>query len=104
MREHVDEDEPWFARECRVDVKLVDDDAAMVFLTTRQELEADDQRGGVEATVRFDDADDDVALQVALTARGFEHDVRLTYARRGPKEDHELAPGRALLFGGDPLQ
>ena len=76
----------------------------MVDLATGQELQAEDERAGVEATVGLDHADDDVSLQVPLAARGLEHRVRLADARRGAEEDDELAAARASLLGVHPAK
>jgi hypothetical protein len=93
-------------RECqrRVEVELFDDDTPMVDLATGQELQAEDERAGVEATVGLDHADDDVSLQVPLAARGLEHRVRLADPRRGAEEDDELAAARASLLGVHPAK
>ncbi len=71
---------------------------------SRQELEAEDERFGVVAPVRLDDADDDVALLIELDARGFEHGVRLADAWRRAEEDRELAPDGLFLGRANALE
>src|SRR5580658_5341181 len=100
MGELVDQDEPWLSRQRPVEVELFERDPAVLDALFWKEREADDERPGLIAPVRLDDAHDDIALEVALRARGLEHRIRFSDTRRGPEEDNELAPlGAALLLG-----
>src|SRR4051812_29347989 len=62
VRELVDEEQPWLARERGVDIELLEHHSAVLHLVPREHLEADDERPRVVASVRLDDADDHVAL------------------------------------------
>ena len=92
VRQFIDDDDAGPARERGVDVEffeivaLIGDDAA------RQNLEPVEQRRRFGASVRLDDADDDVGA-VGLEAAGArQHGVGLADAGRGAEKDGELAP------------
>ena len=99
VRELVDEEDAGTPRERGVEVELLERHAAVVDLAPRKELEADRERGGVVAAVGLDDADDDVAPEIALGPRRLEHRVRLADAGRRAEEERELAAlGAPLLL------
>src|SRR5262249_22298073 len=64
----------------------------------RDDLEALEERLGLSAAVRLDDADHDVDALAAALAGRLEHGERLADAGRGADEDLETAP--LLLRGG----
>jgi hypothetical protein len=66
MRQLVDDAESRLALHDRVDVQLLEHDAAVLDRAARHDLEIGDPRLGVGAAVRFDEPDDDVN---ALTAK-----------------------------------
>ena len=59
VRQLVDQDHLRLARERRVEVELLEIDAAMGDAPARQDVETEEQRSGVVAAVRLDPADDD---------------------------------------------
>ena len=99
--ELVDQDQPRLAREGAVEIELFDGNAAVLDLPAREELETDHERARVVATVRLDDADDDVTFEIALAPRGLEHRVRLADSGGGAEEDDELAAEGAAVRGLD---
>src|SRR5580704_1402243 len=104
MGQLIDQDEPRLSRQRAVEIELFEGDPAVLDAFFGKELEAEDERTGLVAPVRLDDAHDDVALEVALRAGGLEHRIRLSDARCGPEEDDELAPLGAPLLLGDLLE
>jgi hypothetical protein len=69
VRELVDEDDLRPPREDRVEVHLLERLAAVLDPSSRNDLEALEERRGLGAPVRLDDADDDVeALATPLLA------------------------------------
>ena len=69
VRELVDQDELRAARQDRVEVHLLEDAALVVDAPARDDFEPGEQRLGLGAAVRLDDADDDVdALARARSA------------------------------------
>ena len=88
------------ARDEGVEVHLVERAALVVDVLARQDLEALEQRLGLLAAVRLDDADDDVGPVLRLGPGGLQHLVGLADAGSGADEDLQpagmsfLAPGR----------
>jgi hypothetical protein len=91
VRELVDQDEPRAPRKRAVEIELLEREAAILDLAPRQELEPDGERSRIVAPVRLDDADHDVASEIALGPCRLEHAVRLADARRRAEEDRQLA-------------
>ena len=83
------------ARDHRVDVHLLERDAAVLDLLRAHDLEIADLRLRLGASVRLDEADDDVDAASAQVVRLVEHPVRLTRSGRRPDVDLEL-PALAL--------
>ncbi len=91
VRQLVDEDQAGLARQGRVKIELVQDDAAIVDLQPRQDGQAFRPGGGFVPAVMFDNADDDVAAGVP-EAKGFgQHGIGLAHAGRGAEEDFQTA-------------
>lgn len=85
--EFVDDDEPRFARQGRVDVKLLDNTASIGDLSPLEDFESFGQRLGFLAAMRLDKADDDV-LTFGLGRPGArEHRIGLAHAGRGAEEN-----------------
>ena len=91
VRELVDEQQRGLARERGVEVELLERAAAVLDALARQDLEAVEQRGGLGAAVRLDDADDDIAALRAQALRLGQHRVGLADAGRRAEEDLEPA-------------
>jgi len=70
VREFIDNEQPWPAGQCRIEVEFAQGDAAVVHLEIWQLLEAFEQRLRLGAAVRLDHADDDVDALLAALARG----------------------------------
>ncbi len=104
VRQFVHQDETGLAFERAIEIELVESHFAVVDLSSRKQLETDDERACIVPAVRLDDADHDVALQVAFGARRLQHRVRLADARRRPEEDDQLPASRASLFFRDAPQ
>ena len=100
VRELVDDDERGLARERGVEVELLQLDAAIGEAPARQDFEPFDERGGLLATVRLDQADHHVDAFGLLLARRRQHRVGLAHAGAGAEEDPEAAAhrGRLLAF------
>ena len=81
------------ARERGVEVELLELHASVLGLAPRHDLETEQERAGVVAAVRLDDAHDDVAALLALEARRLEHRVGLSDPGRRAEEDRQLDRG-----------
>ena len=90
MSQLVDQDGGGTARETRLDIKLLEDDAAVIDLPPRKNLESEEERARVVSTVGLDDPYDDVASVFAFESRRLEHRIGLADARRRTEEDGEL--------------
>ena len=69
MGKLVDDDQSGLASERRVEVEFRDGAAAIFDHAPRQDFEPLDERAGFRATVRFDEADDDVDPLLLEAAR-----------------------------------
>ena len=102
VRQLVDQDEAGPPLERSVDVELAQDAIDVDRWLARQDLEALEQRLGLLAAVRLDDADDDVDALLQLGAGRLQHLVGLADPRRGTHED--LEPAHMLPFPPGCLQ
>jgi len=73
--------------ERRVQVELVQRDAAQLDTPTRQHGQAREQRFGLAAPMRFDHTDDDIDAVLAQPARGRKHRIGLADTGRCAKVD-----------------
>src|SRR5262249_29262861 len=80
VRELVDDGDLWRTRDHRVDIHLLEGDAAILDSLTRHDLEVASLCFGVDATVRLDEADDDVDAAAPEVVRLIQHSVRLADA------------------------
>src|SRR5262249_9425228 len=64
----------------------------------RQALDADDEGLGLGASVRFDDADEDIAALLLERAGSDDHHVGLAHAGRASEVDLHVAGRRLRLF------
>ncbi len=92
----VDQDDLRPAGDDGVEVHLLEPLALVLDAPARNDFEAFQQRFGLLAAVRLDDADDDVVAVLLSGARLLQHLVGLADARRRTDEDLELAD--AALF------
>ena len=90
MGDLVDHRDLRVAREHGVEVHLLDRHAAVLDAPARDLLEALDQRRGVGAAVRFDEAEDHVDAALLQRVRFLQHAVGL--ADPGREADVELQP------------
>ena len=96
--ELVENDQPRLAGERRVQVELLQLDAAIRDAAARQDFEPLDQCGGFLAPMGLHQADCHVDAVSVLLARAEQHRVGLADAGAGAEEDLELAaPLRALV-------
>ena len=90
--ELVDQHQLGPALQDRVEIHLLEDASLVLRAAARDDLQALDERKGLGAPVRLDDADDDVdALAFARTGAE-QHLVRLADARRCAEKNLEAAP------------
>ncbi len=75
----------------RVDVHLLERDAAVLDLLAGDDLEVADLREGLRAPVRLDEPDDDVHASAPQVVRLLQHAIRLARAGRRTDVDLELA-------------
>src|SRR5262249_40880200 len=95
VRQLVDEDEPRMPLQDGVDVHLVEDAALVLDMTARDDLEPVEQRLGLLAAMRLDDADDDVEPLAALSLRRLQHREGLADPWCSAEEDLQAAAGFA---------
>ena len=100
MGKLVDEDEAGVPLERGIDVELVQDAIDVDRRLAGKNLEAFQQRLGLLAPVRLDDADNDVHAFLQLGAGGLQHLVGLADARRRADEDLEPTDATFLLSSG----
>ena len=81
-----------------VEVHFGERTPAVFDLAARHDLEAFEQRLGLAAAMRLDNADNDIRALAVARLCGGEHLVGLAHARRGPEEQLQ-ATARALLRG-----
>src|SRR5580698_750203 len=84
------------ARENGLKVHLAKDDGTVLNLLERDDLQAFDEGGGFDATVRLDQADDDVDALATHEVRVFEHAVGFAHARSGSEIDTKAARLRSV--------
>ena len=95
--ELVDEDQRGPARERAVEVELAQRPALEGNLDLRQHRQVGDERLGLLASMRLDDADEDVLALVAQRARGREHRERLADAGGRAEVDAQASAPRGRL-------
>ena len=91
--ELVDDDELGLARQRPVEIEFLDGAAAILDLAPRQDFEPFDERAGLRAAMRFDEADDDVDAFFLQAPRVLQHRVGLADAGRGAEEHLQPARG-----------
>ena len=91
MRELVDQHDLRPAGDDGVEIHLLEPLSFVLDAPARNDLQAFEQRFGLLAAVRLDDADDDIVAVLLAGARLLQHLVGLADAGRGADEDSELA-------------
>ena len=99
MGELVDDDQLRPALERGIDVEFLDHAAAILDIALRQHLDPLDQRGGLRAPMRFDEADDHIGTLAGRLLGARKHGVGLADARRGAEENLQLAASLAMDEG-----
>src|ERR1700685_2376184 len=91
MRQLVNDRPLRAGRQDRVEVHLLEGDAAILAGLARGDLEGGHARGGLGAAVGLDEADDGVDAAVPQLVRLIEHPVGFAYARGGTEVDFQAA-------------
>ena len=94
VRELVDQNELRPALEDRVEVHFVEPAALVLDPPPRDDFEPFEQRLGLLAAMRLDDADDDIDAFAPLRLRGLQHFIGLADARRGAEKNLQPAAAR----------
>src|SRR5262249_51644540 len=82
----IDEQKLRLAGESRVEIELLQPDAFVVDLATGKDLQAFEERSGLDASVGLDDPNDHVDSFLPALAGGLQHGVGLSNARRRSEE------------------
>src|SRR4029079_14980407 len=92
VRQLVEQQELRLSRQRLVDVELAEDLIDVDDGLARYDVQALDERFGLTAPVRLDEADDDVAPLGLGDLRAVEHGVSLADARCGAEKDLQPSP------------
>ena len=103
VRQLVDERDGRSARDDRDRIHLLDDDAAVVHVDRRHDLEPPKELGRMPSPMGLDVPDDEVRPTLQPPMALLEHPVRLAHTRRHP-EVHTESTARAPLIGADALE
>src|SRR5208282_6564597 len=98
VRKLVDEDYRRSAPQGGVEIEFVSSNAAVTHFEERQLLQPLEQALGLDASMGFDVANDDIRATGACRPGRFQHRVGLAYPGRGAEEDAQPSAPRSRIL------